>query len=69
MRTVFFLLISLFLSTSASAHTSVLPHPATTNEGFHALMHTGISVVLVGVLYLLVSKLLASKRINVKRKP
>lgn len=67
MRTVYLLLISL-LSSSAYAHTSLLPHFETESELLHALLHTSIAIVLVAGLYLLIRKLCAPKRVNLKQR-
>lgn len=67
MRTLYLLLSSLFLSSSAYAHTSVIPHFETESALLHALLHTGITIVLAASLYLMMRKLFAPKRVNLKR--
>lgn len=67
MRTVYLLLISLFLSSSVYAHTSLIPHFETESELLHALLHTGLAIVLAVSLYLMMRKLFAPKRVHLKR--
>lgn len=67
MQPLALLLISLFLSSSVYAHPSLIPHIETESQLFHALLHTGIAIVLAVILYTLVRKLFAPKRVSFKR--
>lgn len=67
MRALFLLITSLCLSTTAHAHSSLVLHMETDRALLHALIHTGISVVLAALVYLLVRKVFAPKRLRFKR--
>lgn len=67
MRTLLILITSLYLTSAAYAHSSLMPHVATENELLHSLSHTGLSIVLAALLYLLVRKVFAPKRLSFKR--
>lgn len=67
MRNLALLIISLFLSSSVYAHTSLIPHIETDSQLLHALLHTSISIVLAVSLYMLVRKLFALKPVSFKR--
>lgn len=68
MRSLLILIVSLCLTHRAYAHTSLLPHIATDSELLHALMHTGLAVLLAVVFYRVLRTVLATaKSVRFKR--
>ena len=67
MRTLLLLIASLYLTSTAYAHSSLIPHVETESELLHSLSHTALSIVLAVIFYLLVRKVFAPKRLSFKR--
>lgn len=67
MRTLLILITSLYCTSTAYAHSSLIPHVESDSAWLHSLSHTGISIVLAAVLYLIVRKIFSPKRLSFKR--
>jgi len=67
MRSLLILLSSFSLSASAYAHPSLIPHLETENAVLHTVLFTGVLIVAATVLYLVICKVLAPKRLSFKR--
>ena len=61
MRIVYGLLLGVFFSNTALAHTGLIPHPETVNEFEHAVLHLLVSLVVAFILYGVLHKVFAGK--------